>query len=610
MSATATKNKTIHKSNGNGSSNVKIVPVLGITGTGGAGKSSLTDELVRRFLIDQPTRTIAILSIDPSKRKTGGALLGDRIRMNSINDPRVYMRSFATREANTSISKNIKQIIELLKFAEYDMIIVETAGIGQSDSQITEVADICLYVMTPEYGAATQLEKIDMLDFADIIALNKFDKRGAMDALRDVRKQFQRNHQYFDKKTEDMPVYGTMASQFNDPGVNRLYRALMDKIIEKTGSTWLKTQFGMTSEQSEKIYIIPPDRTRYLAEIAEDSDRYYKLVDEQADIATRLFQLKGTAQALKNAVIPVKTGISLLTELEKLIADTEKDLSGESKRILETWNSQLQNYQNEYFIYLVRGKEIKVPNFTTSLSGLKIPKISVPKYKDFGEIIRWAMKENFPGEFPYTSGVYPFKRTQEDPTRMFAGEGGPERTNKRFHYLSKGMPAARLSTAFDSVTLYGEDPHHRPDIYGKIGNSGVSIASLDDAKKLYSGFDLCDPKTSVSMTINGPAPMVLSFFLNAAIDQMCEKYIKENGLEQETKQKIALIYAKKAIGETVKITDKNKELQGIIKDAKWKDGIIYFIEFQDKATKELKDTQFKFINEGVVNTPPFYKDNS
>jgi methylmalonyl-CoA mutase len=519
---------------------LKNIPILGITGTGGAGKSSMVDELVRRFLMDFPDKYIAILSVDPSKRKTGGALLGDRIRMNAINNPRVFMRSFATRQANIAMNRHIVDAVQVLKAAQFDLIIVETAGIGQSDTEITEVADVALYLMTPEFGAATQLEKIDMLDFADVVAINKFDKRGAEDALRDVRKQYQRNHQLFTTPLEQMPVIGTIASQFNDPGTNRLYRLLMDKIVEKTGAP-LRSSFPLELSVSEKIYIIPPQRTRYLAEIAEESYRYKKWASQQVTIAQKIYQINGAIEYLQT----LEEGNNALPELEKAKIRLEEQLDPACKKILETWQEKCLSYQKEDYVYYVRGKEIKVPNFTVSLSHQKIPKIAVPKYQDWGDILKWALHENFPGEFPYTAGVYPFKRTQEDPTRMFAGEGGPERTNKRFHYLSMGMPAARLSTAFDSVTLYGEDPHHRPDIYGKIGNSGVSVASLDDAKKLYSGFDLCKPTTSVSMTINGPAPIILAFFMNAAIDQQCELYIRENGLEEEVKEKINAIFSQK-----------------------------------------------------------------
>ncbi len=515
----------------------KKIPVLGITGTGGAGKSSLTDELVRRFLADFSDKSIAIISVDPSKRKTGGALLGDRIRMNSIYNPRVYMRSFATRQAHLALNKPILEAINVLKAAEYDLIIVETAGIGQSDSEITEIADVSVYVMTPEYGAATQLEKIDMIDHADLIALNKFDKQGALDALRDVQKQYQRSHGLWDKNPSELPVYGTMASQFNDPGTNTFYCVVIDKLVEKLGLDW-QSHFEITGEMSKKVYIIPPERVRYLAEVADIGDRYHKYVDKQVDLARKAYRLKGAIELLKSRGKDA-------AEMEKLFAELDRELDKDCKEILDTWEEKKKKYADEYFTYQVRGKDIKVENYSESLSRLKIPKIVLPKYRDWGDILQWALTENAPGEFPYTAGVYPFKRTNEDPTRMFAGEGGPERTNRRFHYLSHGMPAARLSTAFDSVTLYGNDPDYRPDIYGKVGNSGVSIATLDDAKKLYSGFDLSSPNTSVSMTINGPAPMLLGFFLNAAIDQQCEAYIRENGLEAEVEKKIAAIYKKK-----------------------------------------------------------------
>lgn len=515
-------------------------PVLGITGTGGAGKSSLVDELVRRFLIEVQDKTIAIISVDPSKRKTGGALLGDRIRMNAINNPRVYMRSLATRQANLALSKNVQESIDICKAAGFDLIIVETSGIGQSDTEITEHCDVSLYVMTPEFGAATQLEKIDMLDFADLVAINKFDKRGALDALRDVRKQYKRNHNIFDAKDEEIPVYGTMASQFNDPGMNNLFVALMNKIQEKTGVDF-SAKMEMTSSESEKIYIIPPERTRYLSEIAEASEQYNEWVNKQVSISRKMYQLQGVIELLKDEKN------SSIENLEQHYTYQEEQLDGECKRLLREWPNTKHQYQQDNFIYKVRDKEIKQPLFYESLSKLRIPKVALPKYEDWGDILKWLLTENLPGEFPYAAGVFPLKRDGEDPTRMFAGEGGPERTNKRFHYVSLGQPAHRLSTAFDSVTLYGEDPHLRPDIYGKIGNSGVSIATLDDAKKLYSGFDLCAASTSVSMTINGPAPMLLGFFMNAAIDQQCEKYIIENGLQQEVESKIEKIYKAKGI---------------------------------------------------------------
>ena len=530
-------------------------PVLGITGTGGSGKSSLVDEFVRRFLMETD-KTLAIISVDPSKRKTGGALLGDRIRMNSINSPRVYMRSLATRQANLALSKHVQESIDICKAAGYDLIIVETSGIGQSDTMITDYCDLSLYVMTPEFGAATQLEKIDMLDFADLVALNKFDKRGALDAIRDVRKQYKRNHKIFNAKDEDIPVYGTMASQFNDPGMNTLFAAIMNAITVKTGVNFEKKQ-GIASEpmgESEKIYIIPPDRNRYLAEIAESSHAYNEWVNEQCKIAQQLFQVNGVMEIVETqhfASPAGKTGAQNETQsiasLRDIKTHLEEQLHPECKRLLKQWPDVVKQYTAENFIYKVRDKEIKQPLYYTSLSQLKIPKISLPKYEAWGDILRWLLTENLPGEFPYTAGVFPLKREGEDPTRMFAGEGGPERTNKRFHYVSLGQPAHRLSTAFDSVTLYGEDPHIRPDIYGKIGNSGVSIATLDDAKKLYSGFDLCSASTSVSMTINGPAPMLLGFFMNAAIDQQCEKYITEHKLEHLVEAKFKELYDDKGL---------------------------------------------------------------
>ncbi len=517
----------------------KKIPVLGITGTGGSGKSSLVDELVRRYLDEFENKTIAIISVDPSKRKTGGALLGDRIRMNSINDERVYMRSLATRQANLSLSPYVHDAVDIVKAAGYDLIILETSGIGQSDTEITDQSDIAMYVMTPEYGAATQLEKIDMLDFADIIAINKFDKRGAADALRDVKKQYQRNHELFETDIEKMPVYGTVASQFNDSGVNELYVELMKLISDKTGINF-KGNFKITAEMQEKMQIIPPNRVRYLSEISETIRNYNEWTEKQAEVARKLYAFDKTLRILKTHENSEAT-----TEVKKLYKETELDLAPRNKQILENWDEKVKKYADDEYVYQVRGKDIKVKTFTQSLSHLRIPKISLPKYKDWGDILKWHLRENVPGEYPYAAGVFPFKREGEDPTRMFAGEGGPERTNKRFHYVSLGMPAKRLSTAFDSVTLYGQDPDRRPDIYGKIGNSGVSIACLDDAKKLYSGFELTNPKTSVSMTINGPAPIMTAYFMNAAIDQECEKYIKANGLEKEIEAKINSIYQEK-----------------------------------------------------------------
>lgn len=511
-------------------------PILGITGTGGAGKSSLVDELVRRFLVDFEDKTIAIVSVDPSKRKTGGALLGDRIRMNSIFSPRVYMRSLATRQSNLAMSKYVKEAVDILKVAKYDLIILETSGIGQSDTEIVDHSDVSLYVMTPEYGAASQLEKIDMLDFADIIALNKFDKRGALDALRDVKKQYRRNHLLWEADDKDIPVFGSIASQFNDPGMNALYTAVLKKISEVKPEAELKSSFSTADEISEKIYVIPPKRVRYLSEIADTIRGYNDKVEKQAKVAQQLHSLSES-----QSLVDEETAAKLETRYKELL----KEFDPKNLDVLEGWEAKVLRYKDEVYSFMVRDKEIKIQTYTESLSQNKIPKVCVPAYKGWGDLLKWNLQENVPGEFPYTAGVFPFKREGEDPTRMFAGEGGPERTNKRFHYVSLGLPAKRLSTAFDSVTLYGRDPGTRPDVYGKIGNAGVSICCLDDAKKLYSGFDLCSPKTSVSMTINGPAAMLLGFFMNAAIDQTCEKYIKEHGLEKEVESKIGEIYKAK-----------------------------------------------------------------
>ncbi len=535
------------------------IPVLGITGTGGAGKSSLVDELVRRFLIDFPEKTIGLISVDPSKRKTGGALLGDRIRMNAINNPRVYMRSLATRQSNLALSKYVAEAIQVLKVAKYDIIILETSGIGQSDTEIMDHSDVSLYVMTPEFGAATQLEKIDMLDFADLVAINKFDKRGALDAIRDVKKQYQRNHNLWDKNPDDMPVVGTIASQFNDPGMNTLYKKVMDKIVEKTGSD-LKSDFHITREMSEKIFVIPPHRTRYLSEIAENNRKYDETVLTQVEVAQKLYGIYKTIDSVnKKAPNFDKAGIDsnslnvnndnkdFLNLLVKEFDRVKMNLDPFNWEIITTWEDKVNKYKNPVYSFKVRDKEIKIQTHTESLSHTQLPKVALPKYQAWGDILRWNLQENVPGEFPFASGLYPFKREGEDPSRMFAGEGGPERTNKRFHYVSAGLPAKRLSTAFDSVTLYGNDPDLRPDIYGKIGNAGVSICCLDDAKKLYSGFDLSHPLTSVSMTINGPAPMLLGFFMNAAIDQNCEKYIVENNLQVEVEERINEIYKEKGL---------------------------------------------------------------
>ena len=509
-------------------------PVLGITGTGGAGKSSVTDEIVRRFLNNYTDKTIAVISVDPSKKKTGGALLGDRIRMNSISSPRAYMRSLATRESDKALSEYVQEAIDICKAAGYDFIILESAGVGQSDASILDYVDVSMYVMTPEYGAASQLEKINMLDYADVVCVNKFDKAGALDALHDVRKQYKRNHGLWNAKDEELPVIGTIAAQFNDAGVNELFERLMEKVAEKCDVRFHGdiAHHAHTKDTGSSTNIIPPKRVRYLAEIAESNTAYNKWVEEQAALATQYYQLQGAKK--------------LLPDAEKYIGETEKNLlkkiAPDNLELIHHWPALTERYKKEFYEFKVRDKIIKQPLTYKSLSGTSISKVYLPKYKDWGDILKWQLQENVPGEFPYTAGVFPLKREGEDPTRMFAGEGGPERTNKRFHYVSLGQPAKRLSTAFDSVTLYGEDPDHRPDIYGKVGNSGVSIATVDDAKKLYSGFDLCDPKTSVSMTINGPAPMLLAFFMNAAIDQQCEKYIIENNLREEVNKIIETKY--------------------------------------------------------------------
>ena len=512
-------------------------PVLGITGTGGAGKSSLVDELVRRFILDFKNKDIAIISVDPSKRKTGGALLGDRIRMNAIKSNRVYMRSLATRQANLALSAHVNDAINILKVANFDLIILETSGIGQSDTEIIEHSDISLYVMTPEYGAATQLEKIDMLDFADLIAINKFDKKGSLDALRDVQKQYQRNNQRFDENIEEMPVYGTIASQFNDPGTNTLYQEVMKKFqAKKIGN--FNSSYEISDEMSEKIYVIPSQRVRYLSEIAENNRAYDKWVLDQKEIAQKLYVLDEAIKILDDGLENTKK------ELLKIYGKLLTDLDPKNKLLIDNWPELIQKYKSEIFNYNVRSKTLSIKTHTKSLSNTNIPKVTLPKYEGWGNILQWQLQENVPGEFPFTAGLFPFKREGEDPTRMFAGEGGPERTNRRFHYVSLDMEAKRLSTAFDSVTLYGNDPGNRPDIYGKIGNAGVSICCLDDMKKLYSGFELTNHKTSVSMTINGPAPILLAYFMNTAIDQECEKYIFKNKLEKDVKNKIQDYYKK------------------------------------------------------------------
>ena len=513
------------------------VPVVGVTGTGGAGKSTVTDELLSRFVQHLPDLRIAVLAVDPTRRRTGGALLGDRIRLNSLRHEQLYMRSMATRRQNLSTSAVLADAVAFLKAAEFDLVIVETAGIGQSDSEIVDLVDLPIYVMTSEFGAASQLEKIDMLDLAEIVVINKFDKQGAPDALRDVRKQWRRNRVAFELSDDEVPVYPTIASQFADPGVTWMFVKLCAALAERAGGDdpeRFAPGIDPANHEPRGNTLIPGKRVRYLAEIAEQGRGINAKVEELAEKASQ-------AQHLYEAM-KVDPGNEVLT---KAYEDARVALGPEALSLLENWDNRIEGITSESFSYEVRGKEITGPNYRESLSHQQIPKIAPPPYKDWGERLRFLMKENLPGAYPFTGGVFPYRRAGEDPTRMFAGEGSPERTNRRFHYLSQGQPAARLSTAFDSVTLYGEDPDERPDIYGKVGNSGVSIATLDDAKKLYSGFDLCLPTTSVSMTINGPAPIILAFFMNAAVDQQVEKHLKENGQWEATERKLDEIFAGK-----------------------------------------------------------------
>jgi len=525
----------------------KVVPVVGITGPGGAGKSSLTDELLMRFRYAFEAKNLAVLSIDPTKRRTGGALLGDRIRMNALDTDAIFMRSMATRRSHLATNEMLQDAIALLKHAGYDLVIVETAGIGQGGSEIVDLVDLSLYVMTSEYGAASQLEKIDMIDYADIIVLNKYEKQGALDAVRDIKKQWRRSRKDWDIQDEKIPVYPTIASQFNDPGVNRLFATIVARLTDysETGS-W----DGPSVEDArdvERHAMIPASRVRYLSEIAAHGRAVAAKIEEMSDAAHKVQALRESLEVLNVAVSPTlgtlpKGDDAAVNALSEAHNDALASIDGEARALLEAWPKLRESVRTETFEYKVRNRTITGENYTTSLSHQKIPRVAAPSYKDWGEQLRFLLKENLPGHYPYTAGIYPYKRSGEDPTRMFAGEGMPERTNRRFHYVSKAQPAKRLSTAFDSVTLYGEDPAKRPDIFGKIGNSGVSICSLDDAKRLYSGFDLSDPATSVSMTINGPAPMLLAFFMNAAIDQNVEKYLKENGLWTEAEAKIEEIY--------------------------------------------------------------------
>jgi len=562
----------------------KEVPVLGITGTGGAGKSSLTDELVRRFLRDFADSSVAILSVDPTRKRTGGALLGDRIRMNAIDTPRVFMRSLATRESRSELSAAIREALEVLKASGFDLIIVETSGIGQGDAGIVEVCDLSLYVMTSEFGAPTQLEKIDMLDFADLIALNKMEKRGAEDALRNVRKQYRRNRKLFDAPDESLPVYGTIASQFNDIGTNRLYRALIDRLNEKCSLGW-QSQLEVGEGQSVAQQIIPPEKVSYLAEIAQTVKQYHQQIEQQVDSGRQIFQLSGSKQLLaENCDCEVEA-------LDQLLDQAEARLSEGNRKLLQKWPELKKAYRDDVMVTKVRDKEIRTELFTTTLSGTRIPRVCLPDYRDYGEIIKWCMKENAPGYFPFTAGLFPFKRTAEDPKRQFAGEGTPERTNRRFHYLTKDDDAKRLSTAFDSVTLYGEDPDERPDIYGKVGTSGVSICTLGDMQKLFAGFDLCDPMTSVSLTINGPAPMMLAMFLNTAIIQQVDKFRSESDHEPsgEELEKIRT-WTLQTVRGTVQAD--------ILKEDQGQNTCIFSTEF---ALRVMGDMQQYFIDQRVRN---------
>jgi methylmalonyl-CoA mutase len=557
-------------------------PVIGITGTGGAGKSSITDELVRRFTLDFPDKSVAILAVDPSRQRTGGALLGDRIRMNSINSNRIYMRSLATRESQTELSAAIQDAIEVTKAAGFDLIFVETSGIGQGNAGVVGICDVSLYVMTCEFGAPTQLEKIDMLDFADVVAINKFERKGSEDALRNVRKQYRRNRNLFDVADEALPVFGTIASQFNDPGTNVLYLALIGAINAKKQNDW-RSALPVTEKESLKKYIIPSDRVHYLGEIVNTSRSYRKQVAEQSGVARRLFQLQGAKEVVGNA--------ATIADLDQQIAVFDRKLHEEPKQILKEWPELKASYRRDQLVTKVRDKEIRSDLYTTTLSGTRIPKVCLPDYADWGEILRWCMLENAPGYFPFTAGVFPFKRAEEDPKRQFAGEGSPERTNRRFHYLCKDDDAKRLSTAFDSVTLYGEDPDFPPDIYGKVGESGVSICTVNDMEKLFAGFDLCAPNTSVSITINGPAPMMLAFFFNAAINQQVDRFREKNGREPSAEE-----YAE--IGSCTVQTVRGTVQADILKEDQGQNTCIFSTEF---ALKMMGDIQQYFIEKKIRN---------
>ncbi|MBN8455381.1 fused isobutyryl-CoA mutase/GTPase IcmF [Accumulibacter sp.] len=562
------------------------VPALGITGTGGAGKSSLTDELVRRFRLDQGDGIkLAIISIDPSRKRTGGALLGDRIRMNAIEHPHIFMRSLATRDTGSELSAALPEVVAACKLAGFDLVIVETSGIGQGNAAIVPLVDVSLYVMTPEFGAASQLEKIDMLDFADFVAINKFDRKGADDALRDVRKQYQRNHEAFSQSPDEMPVFGTMAARFNDDGVTALYQAIVPK-LHGCGLKLKKGRLPLVGvrQSSNQRAIVPPQRVRYLAEIADTVRAYHAHTAEQAEIARQRQSLR-TAEALfESCGKPA-------ADFAELIAWKDAQLDPRSRKLLDMWPKTVELYAQDEYVVKIRDREIRTRLTGTSLSGSRIRKVALPTYKDEGEVLRFLLRENVPGSFPFTAGVFAFKRENEDPTRMFAGEGDAFRTNRRFKRVSEGMPAKRLSTAFDSVTLYGCDPDARPDIYGKVGNSGVSIATLDDMKVLFDGFELCAPTTSVSLTINGPAPIILSMFFNTAIDQQVDKFRVDNGRDP-TEDEIAKIRV------WVLANVRGTVQADILKEDQGQNTCIFSTEF---ALKMMGDIQEFFVHNQIGN---------
>ncbi|MBI2585303.1 MAG: methylmalonyl-CoA mutase family protein, partial [Rhodospirillales bacterium] len=574
-------------------------PVLGVTGTGGAGKSSLVDELIRRFRLYSGEPRIAVIAIDPSRRKTGGALLGDRIRMNAIQAANIYMRSLATREASSEIPPRLPDIVTACRAAGFDLVIVETPGIGQGDAAIVECVDVSLYVMTPEFGAASQLEKIDMLDFADVVAINKMDRLGAKDALRDVRKQVQRNRHAFGKSPDEMPVYGTIASKFSDVGVTALYQELLGQ-FEAKGFKALKTTLkavGVKASEPGKA-IVPPERNRYLAEIAAAVRGYHKTVAEQSRIARERQQLKAAKRMLQEARraegptgTESKDAGNKGDDLDPLIAKREAALDARAAKLLEIWPKVKASHVGDEYVVKIRDREVRTALKRKTLSGTMIPRVALPAFEDEGEVLKWLLKENLPGSFPYTAGVFAFKRESEDPTRMFAGEGDPFATNRRFKLLSRHSEAKRLSTAFDSVTLYGFDPHERPDIYGKVGNSGVSIATLDDMQALYDGFDLCSPSTSVSMTINGPAPTILAMFLNTAVAQQLDKFEAENDRPptEEEQEKIS---------EWVLENVRGTVQADILKEDQGQNTCIFSTEF---ALKMMADIQEYFVQHRVRN---------